>query len=336
MSERISIIGDGAMGTLTAILLAENGLTVRLWSAFADHAEQISAERENKKFLPGPKLPVSIEVTSDESIALQDASWAVSAVPTQHVRTVWQRLKNHCPPDLPVCSITKGIENQTLFRPTQIVRDVVDADPDSDRPVAVLSGPCIAPEVGRRLPATVVVGGSSADLAEQVQQRFTRPYFRVYTNEDPVGLELAGATKNVIAIAAGILDGLDAGNNAKAALVTRGLTEIARLGDSLGAQPDTFPGLAGMGDLVTTCISPEGRNRSFGEAIGRGRTVQQALEATHSVVEGVPTTRSVVQLAARQGVEMPITQAVFDVLFGGRGPQEAITDLMTRPLKAEA
>ena len=261
------------------------------------------------------------------------ADLAVSAVPTQFTRAVWGRLAASCPAQLPICSVAKGIENKTLLRPTEILRDVLKG---SSRPVAALSGPSIAPEVARRLPATVTVASDHDNLAKQIQSILSRPYFRVYTNPDLVGVELAGATKNVIAIAAGILDGLATGNNAKAALLTRGLAEITRLGVALGAQPETFAGLAGVGDLVTTCISPVGRNRSFGEAIGQGSSVEQALAATASVVEGVATTTSVVELASRLGVEMPITQAVYDVLFGSKAPVEAIAELMNRPLKAEA
>ena len=337
MNDVIPIIGDGAMGTLTAVLLAENGLRVRLWSAFPEQGRQTAEARENLRFLPGVTLPEAVEVCWDDERAFADAAWAVNAVPTQYIRGVWQRLKPACPGGLAICSISKGIENKTLLRPTQILRDVLDGDPHAaSRPAAVLSGPCIAPEVARRLPATVVVASADAAFAEAVQQAASRPYFRVYTNDDLPGVELAGATKNVIAIAAGILDGLGAGDNAKAALLTRGLAEICRLGEAMGARPETFAGLAGMGDLVTTCISPVGRNRSFGEAIGRGATVAEALEATHSVVEGVPTTGSVVALAAQLGVEMPLTAAIGQVLFDGFSPREAIADLMARPLKAEA
>jgi len=335
MARKLAVVGDGAMGTLCAILLAENGHEVRLWSAFPQAAAELAATRENRRFLPGVRLPESVEVTGDDACALAGAEMAVSAVPTQFIRRVWQRLAAHCPRGLAVCSAAKGIENGTLLRPTQVLRDVLDGG-GQDRPVAALSGPSIAPEVARGLPATVAVAASDEALAEQVQAFITRPYFRVYTNPDLVGVELAGATKNVVAIAAGILDGLAAGVNAKAALLTRGLAEITRLGVALGARAETFAGLAGIGDLVTTCFSPVGRNRSFGEAVGSGRSVDQALAATQSVVEGVATTASVVQLARRCGVEMPITEAVHAVLFGGRAPAEAVSDLMTRPLRSEA
>jgi len=336
MSETVAVIGDGAMGTICAVMLAENGIAVRLWSAFPDAADALARTRENTRFLPGVRLPESVEVTGEDAAALAGASMALSAVPTQFVRSVWGRLAEHCPAGLPICSAAKGIENGTLLRPTEILLDVLDAGRPADgRAVAVLSGPSIAPEIARRLPATVAVASDSPDLAERVQEMISRPYFRVYTNPDVVGVETAGATKNVIAIAAGMLDGLEAGDNAKAALLTRGVVEIARLGVALGARPETFHGLAGVGDLVTTCYSPVGRNRSFGEAIGRGKSVEQALAATQSVVEGVATTRGVLELASRHGVEMPITEAIHGVLFAGRPPKDAIADLMTRPLKAE-
>ena len=334
MKQRIAIIGDGAMGTVCAIMLAENGHNVRLWSAFPDAAETLRRTRDNCRFLPGHPLPPSVEVTGNDADALADADLAFSAVPTQFIRGVWQRLRPHCAAPLPVCSVAKGIENKTLLRPTQIITDVL-GNPNDRIPVAALSGPSIAPEVARRLPATVTVASDDESLASRVQRLIHRPYFRVYTNADPIGVELAGATKNVIAIAAGILDGLAAGDNAKAALLARGLAEITRLGVAQGAQAETFAGLAGVGDLVTTCVCPLGRNRSFGEAIGRGKTVAEATKATESVIEGVATTASVVELASRKGADMPITQAVHDVLFRAVRPADAIAHLMGRPLKAE-
>jgi len=334
MSRKITVIGDGAMGTVCAVMLAENGHDVSLWSAFPEAAEQIARDRQNRRFLPGRSLPDGIAVTADAAEALSGAAMVVSAVPTQYMRGVWQRLGPHCPPDLPICSVAKGIENGTLLRPTQILRDVLDGGAGR-RALAALSGPSIAPEVARELPATVVVAAADAALAADVQQSISRPYFRVYTNEDLVGVEIAGASKNVIAIAAGILDGLGAGDNAKAALISRGLREITRLGIACGAKGETFAGLAGVGDLVTTCISPVGRNRSFGEAVGRGRGIADALGATDAVVEGVATTASVVELARAHGVEMPITEAAHAVLFEACAPRDAIAQLMARPLKAE-
>ena len=232
---------------------------------------------------------------------------------------------------MPIVSVAKGIENDTLLRPTQIIADVLGPGPA----LAALSGPTIADELARRLPATACVAAEDEALARKVQYTFTCPWLRVYTNTDLIGVELAGAMKNVIAIAAGIIDGIGAGDNAKAALLARGLAEITRLGLAMGAREPTFAGLTGLGDLVTTCISPKGRNRSFGERIGRGQTVEQALRATESVVEGVSTCKSVVALAARHRVEMPITQAVYEVLFEGKPVQTAIEDLMSRRLKPE-
>ena len=330
MAARVTVIGDGGMGTTCAIMLAENGHDVCLWSAFPDAAERLARERENRRFLPGHRLPDSVRVTGADDEALAGAELAISAVPTQYIRGIWERLGAHCPADLAVCSVAKGIENGTLFRPTQVLLEMLGA-----APVAALSGPSIAPEVARHLPATVVVAATADHLARQVQQLISRPYFRVYTNRDLVGVEIAGATKNVIAIAAGILDGLAAGDNAKAALVSRGLSEITRLGVAMGARRATFAGIAGVGDLVTTCISPVGRNRSFGEAIGRGGGVRETLDATAAVVEGVATTASVVELARRHDVEMPITRAVYRVLSGSVSPEEAIASLMARPLRAE-
>ena len=331
MSCRVTIIGDGAMGTLCAVMLVENGHSVRLWSAFPEAAEELSASRENRRFLPGVKLPDAVMVTGEDSAAFADAELAVCAVPTQFIRPVWRRLAGFYPPGLPICSVAKGIENDTLLRPSQVLAEVLD-DPG---PLAALSGPSIAPEVARRLPATVTVAATDAEFAARVQDCISRPYFRVYTNPDMVGVEMAGATKNVIAIAAGILDGLQAGDNAKAALLARGLAEITRLGVAMGARTETFAGLAGVGDLVTTCISPVGRNRSFGEAVGSGQSIEDALAARDCVVEGVATTRSVVQLADNHDVKMPITRAVHDVLFAGKAPADAVSGLMARPLRAE-
>ncbi len=334
MGERITVIGDGGMGTICSVMLAENGHAVRLWSAFRDQAADIESHRENRRFLPGCRLPDSIEVTAEDERAFVGAGLIVSAVPAQFMRSVWKRLKTHTPPRVPICSVTKGIENETLMRPTEILADVLPRGAEG-RAVAVLSGPSIAPEIARGLPATVTVASQDAELAERIQRCFVRPYFRVYTNPDLVGVELAGATKNVIAIAAGCLDGLGFGDNAKAALLTRGLVEITRLGIAAGGRAETFSGLAGMGDLVTTCISPVGRNRSFGEAIGRGQSVEEALTAINSVVEGVATTRSVTALAAKLGVEMPITHAIYQVLFEKRDQKEAITELMARRMGSE-
>jgi glycerol-3-phosphate dehydrogenase (NAD(P)+) len=332
MDAKVTVIGDGGMGTVCASMLAENGATVTLWSAFPDQADELARHRENRRFLPGLRLPEGVTVTADDAEALARPGWILSAVPSQFVREVWNRLAPHVPADLPICSVTKGIENETLLRPSEVLADVQGP---TIGPLAVLSGPSIAPEIAQGLPASVVVASPDADLADRIQRAVARPTFRVYTNDDLPGVELAGATKNVIAIAAGVLDGLAFGTNAKAALLARGLAEISRLGEACGAKPGTFAGLAGMGDLVTTCFAPSGRNRTFGQAIGQGATVEESTARARGVVEGLATTRSVLQLADRHGVDMPLTRAVADVLFENRPPREAIADLMTRPLRAE-
>ena len=331
MSERIAVIGDGAMGTVCAALLANKGYQVGMWSYSPDQIADLREHHENRKFLPGIRLPLSIEFIADDSDIFRSSSLVVSAVPCVFLRQVWQRLAEHLPANSAVVSVTKGIEDNTLLRPTEIIEQVTGL-----KRLAVLSGPNIAGELARSLPATATVGAADENLAGQVQKSFTTKWFRIYTNPDAIGVELAGATKNVIALAAGILDGLQAGTNAKSALLARGLAEITRLGVAMGARPETFFGVAGVGDLATTCFAPTGRNRTCGEQLGRGRKLADVLGAMPGVVEGVPTTRSVVALAGTYRVEMPITQAVSDVLFNGLDPIEGISRLMSRQSKAES
>jgi len=333
MFKNISIIGDGGMGTVLSLLLCEKGIAVRLWGYDREQLAEIEQRHENRKFLPGYQLSKALVFEPDDGRIMAGTDLIVSAVPCQFIRRVWDRLKDHFPSDVPIVSVAKGIENDTLLRPTQIIAEMLDLSDDSR--LAVLSGPTIADELARKLPATACAAAREKELAGHVQHTFSMPWFRVYTNTDIVGVELAGALKNVIAIAAGIIDGVGAGDNAKAALLARGLAEISRLGIAMGAVPQTFAGLTGLGDLVTTCISPTGRNRSFGQRIGEGQTTEQAQDATASVVEGVATCKSVVALAEQYGVEMPITHAVYEVLFKGKPVQTAIADLMQRRLKAE-
>lgn len=331
MFKQITVIGDGAMGSVCAAILCENGCSVTMWGHDAAQLEQIAANRENSIFLPGYKLPESLAFQADDALALEGAEMIVSAVPCQFTRGVWQRLKDKIGPQIPIVSITKGLEKGTLLRPSEIIKDVLGAG----HKVAALSGPNIADELIVHLPATACTASTDENLVHSVQETFNNSYFRVYTNDDIIGVELSGAVKNVIAIAAGIIDGVGAGDNAKAALLTRGLAEIERLGLAMGAKEKTFSGLSGLGDLVTTCISPKGRNRSFGERIGRGATANEALGATKSVVEGAATCESVLVLAEKYSVEMPIAQAVHTVIKGEKTVQEAIGELMSRELKAE-
>ena len=344
------------MATVLAILLCEKSGAksntsderratrheLRMWGYDRKQLQQIAKNRENKKFLPGYKLPKALTFEPDDARIMEGADLIVSAVPCQFMRQVWTRLKSYVPGDIPIVSVAKGIENGTLFRPTQILSDVLDEgrgtkDERRKTRYAVLSGPTISDELARKLPATACAASSNESLARDIQHIFSEgvPWLRVYTNTDVVGVELAGAMKNIIAIAAGIIDGIKLGDNAKAALLTRGLAEITRLGVAMGAKPQTFAGLAGLGDLVTTCISPKGRNRSFGERVGKGRPVEQAQAATESVIEGIATCKSVVALATRYNVEMPITQAIYEVLFENKPVRTAVAGLMGRRLKAE-
>ena len=327
---RVSIIGDGAMGTVCALLLARRGSSVTLWGAFPEHITTLQKDRENKRFLPGHPLPESIKLVSEPSLAFDDPTLIVSAVPCQYIRTGWRNFTECVPHTVPIVSVAKGIEVGTLLRPTAIIADCI-----GEVPLVCLSGPSIGPEVAMMKPTSVVAASEDQALAKLVQTGFSTSYFRVYTSRDLVGVELAGAVKNVIALAAGIGDGIEAGDNAKAALVTRGLVEITRLGVAMGASPDTYRGLAGVGDLITTCVSKIGRNRSAGERIGRGATADEVIASTPSVIEGIPTTRSVLELARKHNVEMPIVSGVASVLFEGRRPADAIEELMTRRLHGE-
>jgi len=330
MAENVTIIGTGAMGTVCALLLEGNRHRCTMWGAIESQVDSLIQTRTNDLYLPGHHIPEAIRITRDAAAALADADFVVSAVPCQYIRPVWTRLAPLMRRRVPICSVAKGIENNSLLRPTQVIRDVLGLVP-----LAALSGPSIAPELAKRLPASVVAASESPELAVHTQELFRTAWFRVYTNTDLLGVELAGATKNVIALAAGILDGLGAGDNAKAAMLTRGVVEITRLGVAMGARPETFHGLAGIGDLITTCTSPLGRNRTAGERIGQGMSAQAVVKSTPSVIEGIPTTRSVVELARRYEIEMPITQAVHAVLFEGTDPITAVTQLMSRELKPE-
>ena len=331
MFKTISIIGDGAMGTVLAMLLREKGFLPRIWGHDREQIQRFEKARENTIFLPGYPLDAAVQFDARDDCIFIGTDLIVSAVPCQYMRGIWTRLLAYVPQEIPVVSVTKGIENHTLLCPTQILSEVLGGD----RISAVLSGPTIADELARRLPATACVACSDEHMGQAIQRVFHCDWFRIYTNTDVIGVELAGACKNVIAIAAGIIDGIGAGDNAKAALLTRGLNEITRLGLAYGAKPETFSGLAGLGDLVTTCISPKGRNRSFGQRIGQGQSTQQALCATESVVEGAASCQSLVEMAQQEGIEMPITQAVYEVLFDGKPVHHAIHDLMNRQLRSE-
>jgi len=326
----VAVLGDGGWGTGLAVLLGGYGHDVRLWSYFPDYAEELRRRRENVRFLPGVTLPEEVQVTASPEKALGGVELVFFAIPSRYLRRSLRRVRRAVDPGLPVVSCTKGLEYRTLKRPSQIAVEVLRATR-----VAVLSGPCHAEEVARGLPATVVVASRSRQLARTVQQVLSGPTFRVYTSRDVVGVEYAAAVKQIVAVAAGICDGLGLGDNAKAALMTRGMVEMARLGVALGAQRKTFAGLAGIGDLITTCTSRHGRNRAVGEQIGRGRSLEEVVGKMEMVAEGVDASRAVRRLARKLGVEMPIGEQVYQVLYRGKDPLQAVTDLMLRRPKSE-
>ncbi len=352
----VAVVGIGQMGLVCAGLLATTDpgevpgpaargdtlsrpVAVRAWGHDPEEVGRIAQTRTSSR-LENFVLPDSVVVTTSDAEALKDADLIVSAVPVQFIRETWERLAGHVPPRAGVVSVSKGIETSTLMRPTQIIADVLRKtgrdDPDGPaRRLGTLSGPTIAAELAQCLPAAMIAASDDEAFAREIQSLFMCHWLRVYTNTDLLGVELSGAVKNVIAIAAGIVDGLTAGNNAKSALLARGLAEITRLGVAMGATPDTFFGIAGVGDLATTCFSPEGRNRSCGEALGKGQKLDEYLKGSQHVVEGVQTAKSVMALAEKYRIPMPITQAVHAVLFEKVDPIEAIGMLMSRDPKAE-
>ena len=327
---KLAILGAGAMGTACSIIVADKPeLELVLWTHDASHAEQMQREHENRLFFPGYPLGDRVQVTADIAAAVEGAQLLLIAIPTVYLRVALEPLADAIPAGVPIASVAKGLEQQTFLRPSEIIRDKL-----GDHSLAALCGPS-PDEKARGKPASVVAASSDADLAVLVQETFSTERFRIYTNEDLLGVELAGALKNVVAIAAGICDGLELGDNAKSALLTRGLVEMVRFGTALGGQRETFYGLAGIGDLITTCVSPFGRNRAVGEKLGRGQTLDQILAATNAVAEGVWTARAVRDKARPLGIEMPITEEICQVLFEQKPPVDAVRDLMTRSMKSE-
>ncbi len=329
----IAVLGAGSWGTALAILLAEHGdHDVRLWEFRPDAAGKLAEERENREFLPGAPFPDPLRVTNDLREALEGTEGALIVVPSQFVRSALERIDWDVSDKLWI-GASKGIENRTLMRMSEVATEVL-GEGIRERYVA-LSGPSHAEEVARKLPTTVVAACPDLDHARRVQTWFSGPTFRVYASDDIVGVELGGSLKNTIALGTGICDGLGFGDNTRGALITRGLAEIARLGVRLGGRPETFAGLSGMGDLITTCTSPHSRNRYVGEQLGKGRTLEEILSSMHMVAEGVETTRAVHRLSRKAEVEMPISEQVYRVLFEGASPRKAVQQLMTRSLKVE-
>jgi glycerol-3-phosphate dehydrogenase (NAD(P)+) len=335
MTVHVTMLGDGQMGLVLADLLVSQGAAVRMWCPSPDAVEPLRTTRMSPTRLPDFRLPDAVEVTSDVDHLLDGTDLVVNAIPTQYIRAVWTRIARPGLVPCPVVTVAKGIEATTLLLPTEIMQQVIVDRSGSPWPMCALSGPTIAREMAARLPATAVAASEDGAVARLVQDAFNVSWFRVYTHDDLTGVEIAGAAKNVIAIAAGLVDGLGVGYNAKSALLARGLAEIVRLGVELGARRETFFGIAGVGDLATTCFCPHGRNRTCGEQLGRGEHLDDILASTASVVEGVPTTRSLCDLAARHDVEMPIARAVHGILFEGLDPRDAISGLMEREAKQE-
>lgn len=329
---RITVIGAGSWGTTVAALAARRNPTV-LWCRRPEMAETINTTAENPEYLPGHRLPYGLRATADVADAVGGCELLVMAVPSHGFRSVFESLAPGVPDDLPIISLTKGIEQRTMKRMTEVVGEI--APNHSAQRTGVLTGPNLAGEIVTGAPAASVVAMQDETAATDIQQVFMDPTFRVYRNQDVVGCELAGALKNVMAIAAGMAKGLGFGHNTLAALITRALAELTRLGTALGGTPETFAGLAGMGDLIATCQSDASRNNRVGMALAQGRTLDQVIEEMHMVAEGVKTVTPVLELAATQGVDMPIAAQVARVLYEGAHPREAVLALMTREAKAE-
>ncbi len=327
---KISVAGAGSWGTALAILLHDNGHEVILWSALKDEVSMLSEKREHESKLPGVKIPEEIAITDDLETTLKDRDLIVLAVPSPFTRSTARSMKNLVRKGQIIVNVAKGIEENTLMTLSEIIEEEI---PQAN--VAVLSGPSHAEEVGRKMPTTCVAGARTKETAEYIQGLFMSPVFRVYTSPDILGIELGGALKNVIALAAGTADGLGCGDNTKAALITRGIAEIKRLGVAMGAHAETLTGLSGIGDLIVTCASVHSRNRKAGYLIGRGYTMQEAMDEVKMVVEGVYSAKAALALSRKYHVEMPIVEEVNQVLFEGKSPKDALGELMMRVRKEE-
>jgi glycerol-3-phosphate dehydrogenase (NAD(P)+) len=334
----IAVIGAGAWGTAISIVLGrKNTHRVRLWAHEAEVRDSIAADRVNQMFLPGYRLPETVTCTNSFEEALDKAKIVVSVMPSHHTRHIFQAMRPHLRSEMLFVNATKGIENDSLLRMTEVITEVLSSGPGGLRPrIGALSGPSFAQEVAKDGPTAITIASTDQDLAATVQREFSDLHFRVYTNDDVIGVELGGALKNIIAIAAGVLFGLELGHNTVAALITRGLAEMTRLVVACGGKASTMAGLAGLGDLVLTCTGGLSRNRSVGVELGRGRKLPDIIEGMHGMVaEGVLTTNAAVGLARKVGVEMPITEQMHAILQQGKAVEQAIRDLMRRPSTSE-
>lgn len=327
---RIAILGDGGWGTTLAILLSKKGYSVTLWGAFADYTKTMVKTRHNPKFLPGIKIPRQIKITSDIKSAVKDKEIVVLAIPSQYTRLTLKKIPGNFDKKTIFLSVTKGIEISSSKRISEVIRAELGVVK-----VAVLSGPTIASEVAKEVPTAAVVASTDKQIRETIQAVFSTKRFRVYTNPDVIGVELGGSLKNVIAIACGVSDGLGFGTNTKAAILTRGLAEISRLGKAMGAKLETFSGISGLGDLVTTCISKQSRNRSVGELIGKGKNLKEICRHMQMIAEGVPTAKSAYALSLKHKIDMPIIKEVYYLLYKNKSPRQAVNDLMARKSKEE-
>jgi glycerol-3-phosphate dehydrogenase (NAD(P)+) len=330
MEKQIAIMGAGSWGTALAVTLAGNGHHVSMWDINQTHLKDIEKNRENKCFLPGVPLPGGVEISENKKDILEKADVVLFSVPAQHFRNAFEDALMFIPSDALIVNVAKGIEQKSLKRMSEIAFSLKE-----DAHYVVLSGPSHAEEVGRGMPTTVAVASPQIKYAEEVQDIFMNNFLRIYTNDDVAGVELGGSLKNIIALGAGISDGLGYGDNAKAAMMTRGMTEITRLGVKLGALPITFSGLSGIGDLIVTCTSMHSRNRRCGIMIGEGMHPQEAIEKVGMVVEGMYTTDAAYQLAKSVGVEMPITEAIYKIINGDLPANDAVGMLMARSRKHE-
>ena len=330
---KISVLGAGGWGTTLAILLHYNGHNVTLWEFHKNYAKELAKKRINRQFLPGITIPKEIVITNDISESTDKKNLIVLAVPSQFLRSVVKKINFHDIKNTILVSVSKGIEKGSLLTMSQMLKDVHPLF--AKEQIGVLSGPSHAEEVSRRIPTAITAASEDIETAKTIQAAFMTSYFRVYASTDILGVELGGAFKNVIAIGAGIIDGAGFGDNTKAAIMTRGIAEISRLGLAMGAQPETFAGLSGMGDLIVTCMSKHSRNRYVGEQIGKGKKLKQVLKSMEMIAEGVETSRSASQLADQYEVETPITKEVYKILFEDKDPVKATTDLMTRDMKTE-
>lgn len=331
--EPIGVLGAGSWGTALSKLLSDRGQGVLLWARKPEHANAIQKERENSTYLPGYRLTDKVFATADLKHTVRSSRALIIVVPSHGFRKILEEIRPDVKPDTFILSATKGIENETLYTMSQIMREILPFDCRQN--IAVLMGPSFAKEVAEEMPTAVTVGSERLDVALYFQKILSSERFRVYTSTDMVGLEFGGAIKNIIAIAAGISDGLRYGTNTRAALITRGLAEIIRLGTVMGANPMTFSGLGGLGDLILTCTGDLSRNRSVGLMLGQGQTLGEIMSNMKMVAEGIKTTKSVYCLAKRHNVEMPITEQVYQVLYLDKSPRDAVRELLTRDLKEE-